>query len=162
MNEAKAKQIGSRVTAIGITIGLLVAYSIMASFSYQGTAKSFFSWFFPFINGLWFNFLIALMALYFFGYVFGQKAGYNIIIKNKNFFWAFFKTGLLTLWFATFIGSLVGFFEEGLINDFGLTNAVTDYIGKPLYWVTFFGVPFLIMISPLLGWCIKKTGSKMA
>jgi len=151
MTENEAKKTGVKVIIIGIMIGLLVAILIMAWL--DGGLGGFGD----FLKRLLSNFFVALISLFYFGYLFGKKAGIDIIIKKRNAYWISLKTSFLTLMLGTFFGSLVGFFVEGLMNE-SFADAAFNYIVKPFYWVLFFGVPFLLIISGLLGWQIKRNG----
>ena len=153
MTESETKKIGARVILIGIAIGLFVAFCIM-SWIDGGT-----SWIKDFLKGLWLNIFVAIATLFYFGYLLGKKAGSDIILKKRNAFWISFKTSFVTLLLGTLLGSLVGFLFEGLPNE-PFSNAAFNYIVKPFYWVAFFGLPFLLLISPFLGLAIKKHGAK--
>lgn len=154
MNEYEAAKVGSKVILTGIVIGLLVAACIMT------WIDGGLGWVNGFLREFWLNILLALMGLFYFGYVFGKKAGINILIKNKNAYWVSLYTGFLALIIGTFLGSLVGFFTEGLPLE-PIESAVFDYIFKPFFWVLFFGIPFLLIVSVGLAWQIKQKRSKV-
>lgn len=153
MIDVKAKIIGIKVILTGVLIGLLTAIFIMAWIGGFGSLTDL-------IKGLWLNLSVALLALFYFGYLFGEKAGSDIIVKKKNSFWIAFKTSFFTLMLGTFFGSMVGFLSEGLPDE-SFIDAGFNYIFKPFYWVLFFGIPFLLIISGFLGWRIKYLGKNI-
>ena len=94
-------------------------------------------------------------------YFFGQLAGFEILIKHRNYLLTGIKYAVLTLITGTLIGSSVGFLQEGIKDIGGFANPFYDYYFKPLYWVTMFGIIPAIIVGLLFGRQIKKQGQKM-
>jgi hypothetical protein len=152
----RAIKIGRVEAFKSVTIGLLIAQLIMTLFSSgKGFIRSFL-WFMEFSYQI--NLVIAIVAIYLCAYVFGGMAGISIIIKRWNYRWTGFLYGMLILVTATFLASWTGFFQEGL-DDSGLDGSpFFDYIYKPLFWVTFFGLLPVLIVGFWFGSRIHKKG----
>jgi len=145
MDTTLAKKIGSKQALKGVVAGLTIAYLIMMWFS-QG---------FGFLYALlWFknvdykyNLIVGVIAILFAGYFFGQRAGLDILIKNKNKFWTGVRYGFLTVLAGTVIASLVGIFQNIGVDD----KVFFNYMVKPLFWVAFFGLIPIIIVGLWFG-----------
>ena len=125
-----AKRIGYSQAFKAITIGLAIAYLLMALM-----AGPFWIFEFDYTPTL----VFAALVLYGTGYLFGGLAGKYIIIKKYPSALVGLVSGLLIICSATFIGSLVGFFSEGLPNKSPISDPFADYILKPILSVLFWG-----------------------
>ena len=151
MTEREAKNAGVKVILGGVMAGLMAA--ILPIVWIDGGLNNLANFFID----AWPNWSVALIGLFYSGYLLGKKAGTDIIMKKRNAYGVCLKTGFFTLFIGTLCGSLVGFGVDGLPAE-SFTDAVFDYIVKPFYWIFFFGLPFLLIISGILGWQIKRLG----
>lgn len=62
------------------------------------------------------------------------------------------KYGFLIVFAATFVGSLVGIFENIGIDD----KVFFNYLVKPFFWVTFFGLIPIIVVGLWFGNSINR------
>jgi hypothetical protein len=156
MRDKKARNTGSRLALQSTFTGLVIAYLLMSWFSNDG------------YNGLlgllWIlnvdcrqNIFVGALVLIVIGVVLGRHAGFRIIVEHANPYWTGIKCGLLTLWAAAFGGSMVGFLGEGLIK---IANPGTfhDYIFKPMYWVTIFGIIPSSLVGAWFGKRVQRSG----
>lgn len=157
MTKESAENIGIRIATISVTIGIVFAYLIPTFVFYDGTLKSF-TWIFDI--GFWFNVILGIAFFYGMGYLFGKRAGIEILIKKRNYILTGIKYGVLTLITATFLTSLIGFFQEGIYNIGGFSNPFYDYIFKPMYWILMYGILPAIIVGILFGLTIKLNGNK--
>lgn len=157
MDTYKAKKIGSRQAIKAVTIGLIIAQSIMSlpSIADNGFLKGFF-WFLD--ESFRYNILIAIICMYLCGHLFGQRAGYEILIRNRNNFIIGILCGLLIIVTTTFLAGLVGFFQEGLDDIGSNDNPFIDYIIKPVFLVSIFGFAPCLFVGLWFGYSIKKRG----
>jgi len=138
----EAKKVGSNQALKSVGIGLLIAQLIMTLLSSDGGFLKELLWFTHFGHNL--NLAIGAIIMLISGYYFGQRAGYEILIKKKDYTWVGFKYGIIILMTTAFFASWTGFFQEGIrlmgTND----NPFIDYIYKPLFWV------FIFVLFPVL------------
>jgi hypothetical protein len=160
MNDQEAQKIGSRLAIKSVLIGAVVAYIIMGlmTWSWDNNVIEGLTWIKHI--GYFENLLVGLFGLLASGYIFGKKAGHEIIVQKKDHTWVGFKYGLLTLWAGTFVGSLLGFFEEGLDNIGTGDNPFEDYFFKPFFWITLFGLVPVVLVGFWFGSQIKKKGRR--
>ena len=153
----EAKRIGSKQGLISVILGLLTAQLILILLIApdSGFWESFF-WLTEWDYLL--NIFVGVFAMLCSGYLYGQFAGKEIIIKRKDHTWVGFKYGILTIWTGTFIGSLVGFFDEGFHKIGMQDDPFYDYIFKPLFWVTAFGLIPGLIVGFWFGRRIKNKG----
>ena len=157
MDIVNAEKIGSRQAIKAVTIGLIVAQLIMTLLSSDNGILNGFLWFTHFNYNL--NLLIGVFFMYACGHLYGRRAGYEIIIKNKDSLLVGFKYGLLTIVTTAFLASWTGFFQEGIDNIGTDDNPFIDYIIKPVFWVFVFGFVPSLFIGLWFGNSIKKRGS---
>jgi len=157
MTKETAEKIGIRIAIISVTLGVLLAYLIPAFIFYDGTLKAF-TWVFEI--GFWDNILMGIIFFYVMGYLFGKKAGIEILIKKRNFVLIGIKYAVLILITTTFMSSLFGFFQEGIYNFGGFSNPLYNYIFKPMYWILMYGTLPAIIVGILFGLKIKLNGNK--
>ena len=159
MTEAEAKKIGSRQGLICSGLGVLIAQLIMTAMisSDQNIFKAFF-WFTSVNYKL--NLFVGVVILLLCGHFYGQIAGKAIIIKNRNFVLVGFLCGMAVLLTTAFLSGWTGFFQEGIDNIGTDDNPFEDYIFKPLFWVTIFGILPALLVGIWLGGQIKRKGRK--
>ena len=100
--------------------------------------------------------IFAVIVIYYFGFLFGSLAGIDILVKKRPSLLFGIIYGFLIVWSTTFVGSLVGFFTEGLANKTPISEPFNDYIIKPLLIITFYGFIPIIAIGIWYGYSIKK------
>ena len=157
MTRKIAENIGIRVALKSVTIGLILAY-LIPTILFIGDGINAMLWIFEI--DYWVNILTGVVIFYACGYLFGKKAGYEILIKKKDHQKVGAKYGFFTLFVTVFLTSWVGFFQEGINNIGTLDNPFYDYIFKPLFWVLLFGCIPSIIIGLLFGRWIKNNGKQ--
>lgn len=142
-----------KITFMIISINLLIAGIICIS---MFGAKSLIDFFY----NLPLNLGIGIFGLYFAGYFVSKKMEVLINYRLKNSI-LIGVLGLITiLIFGTFLGSTVGFLQEGManLNEYNKINdAIFDYYFKPFFWIFLFGIIPTILAGGILGLLIKKT-----
>ena len=106
------------------------------------------------------NLFIGVVILPLCGHFYGQFAGKAILIKRQNYILVGFLIGMAVLLTTAFLSSWTGFFQEGLNNIGTNDNPFEDYIFKPLYWVTIFGIVPSFIVGLWFGGQIKMKGKK--
>lgn len=149
-----AKQIGSRIAVRSALIGIATAYLIMTTLI--GLDEGITAIFWISDVDYWPNLLLGAVGLILMGYLFGQRAGIEIIEKRKDYSWVGIKYGFFTLLTGTLIGSTLGFLQEGIDNIGTHDNPFEDYYFKPLFWVTVFGLIPVVLVGLWFGKQIKK------
>lgn len=157
MTKESAEKIRIRFATISASIGIVLAYLIPTWIFWDGTSKSL-TWIFDI--SFWFNVIMGIAFFYGMRYFFGKKAGIEILIKKRNYILTGIKYGILTLITATFLTSLIGFFQEAIDNNGGFSNPFYDYIFKPMYWILMYGILPAIVVGVLFGLTIKLNGNK--
>lgn len=160
MTETEAKKIGSRQGLISVGLGLLIAQLIMTSLisSDKGFFKAFF-WFTTINYKL--NIFVGAIIMLLNGHIFGQLAGKAILIKKGNFILVGFLCGMAVLLTTAFLSGWTGFIQEGIDNIGTNDNPFEDYIFKPLYWVTIFGIVPAFLVGIWFGGQIKRKGKRI-
>jgi len=158
MEITRAEKIGSRQAIKGVTIGLIIAQLIMTLLSSDNGFINGFCWFIHFNYNL--NLLIGALWMYLCGHLFGQRAGYEIIINSKNSLLVGFKYGLLIIVTTAFLSSLTGFFQEGIDKIGKDDDPFVDYIFKPVFWIFIFGIIPCLFVGLWFGNSIKRQGEK--
>ncbi|KAA9035818.1 hypothetical protein FW778_19875 [Ginsengibacter hankyongi] len=141
------KKIGYRQAFKAITVGLVIAYIIMALMA--GPFWLFQVDFAPTI-------LFAAIIIYIAGYFFGGLTSIWISKQSRLAILFGIIGGFLIVWTATFFGSLIGFMKEGLPNNSEISEPIHDYIYKPLGLVTIFGMLPIIIVGIWFGLSIRK------
>jgi glucan phosphoethanolaminetransferase (alkaline phosphatase superfamily) len=141
------KKIGYRQAFKAVTVGLVIAYVIMALM-----AGPF--WLFQFDYAP--TILFAAFMIYVAGYFFGGLTGIWISKQSRLSILFGIIGGFLIVWTATFFGSLIGFMKEGLPNQSEISEPIQDYIYKPMALVTIFGFLPIILVGIWFGLSIKK------
>jgi hypothetical protein len=160
MTETEAKKIGSRQGLISVGLGLLIAQLIMTTLisSDKGFFKAFF-WFTTINYKL--NIFIGAIIMLLSGHFFGQLAGKAILIKKSNFILVGFLCAISVLLTTAFFSGWTGFIQEGIDNIGNNDNPFEDYIFKPLYWVTIFGIVPALLVGIWFGGQIKRKGRRV-
>ena len=155
MTETESKRIGSRQGLIAVGAGLLIAQFIMTLMisSDEGVIRAFF-WFTTINYKL--NIFIGAVIMLLCGHFYGQIAGKQIIVKKRNFVLVGFLCGMSVLLTTAFLAGWTGFFQEGIDNIGTNDNPFEDYIYKPLFWVTVFGIIPALLVGIWFGGQIKK------
>lgn len=159
MTITEAKRIGSRQGLISVGLGVLIAQLIMTLMisSDEGFFKAFF-WFTDI--DYWINILIGVIIMFACGHFYGQLAGKLILIKQWNYMFTGFLIGLALILTTTFFASWTGFIQEGIDNIGTNGDPFFDYIFKPMYWVTLFGIIPALLVGIWFGRQIKKKGKE--
>jgi hypothetical protein len=152
MTKEAAQLVGRNEALKFVTVGLIIAYLIMA-------LLAGFSWFL--LADYQLNLLIAIAAMYACGYFYGRLAGVAILIKGKGYLWIGFLYGFLTLITATFISSWTGFFQQGIKEMGEVNDPFGDYIFKPLFLVTIVGLIPVSLVGFWFGHRIRKKGTAL-
>jgi hypothetical protein len=147
INLSAVKKIGFTQAFKAITVGLLIAFLIMASLA--GPAWLFQVGYAP-------NILFAVAVIYVAGYFFGGLVGIWIFKYNKIAIPFGILGGFLIVWAATFFSSLIGFIKEGLQNNGGILEAIKDYIFGPLLVVSLYGFFPIIIVGIWFGLTVNK------
>lgn len=162
MNEIFANQVGGRQGIIGVIIGLLIIYLVMAWVTSDFPHALI--WFLDVDYKL--NILIGVVITFIVGFVAGKSAGRAVLIKNRNAYLSGLGYGFITLLASVVLSSLTGFFREGFHNDDGLAEAAYDYIFRPSLRMIIIGIVPATFAGCWLGFRIKtralmfrKTGS---
>jgi hypothetical protein len=155
MTEDKAKQTGSRQALKSVAVGLSIAQVMMTYMSSldQGVIQAFF-WFTTIDYKL--NIFVGALIMLPCGHLFGQIAGKAILIRKYNFIITGILCGITVLFTAAFSSGWTGFFLEGIENMGADENPFKDYILKPFYLVSLFGIIPAILVGIWFGWKIKK------
>lgn len=160
MTEAEAKRIGSRQGLFCSGLGIVIAQLIMTAMisSDEGFIKGFF-WFAKVDYKL--NLFIGAAILLLCGHFYGQIAGKAILIRQNNFILVGFLCGMAVLLTTAFLSGWTGFFQEGIDNIGTSDNPFEDYIFKPLFWVTLFGLVPALLVGIWFGGQIKRKGQNL-
>ncbi len=84
----------------------------------------------------------------------------DLIYKKNNFILIGFLCGMAVLLTTAFLAGWTGFFQEGLDNIGTNDDPFVDYIFKPLYWVTSYGIVPAFIVGIWFGGLIKVKGKK--
>lgn len=156
MTIEEAKKIGSEQAMKAVGIGLLIAQLIMTLLSSDNGLLKGFLWFTHVSFGL--NLVIGIIIMLLGGYYFGQRAGFEILVKEKSYTWIGLKYGMLTLLTSTFLSSWIGFFQ----NEFNKNDPLFDYgpfhdyIIKPTLLIFEFGFFPVLFVGFWFGKQIKN------
>ena len=157
MTKGEAKKIGGRQGLFSVGIGLLIAQLIMTFFisSDIGFARAFF-WFMTFDCKI--NIVVGAVIMLLCGHFYSEIAGEQILLKKRNFIIVGFLCGMAVLLTTAFFSGWMGFFQEGFENVGTNDNPFFDYIFKPFYWVTLFGIVPALLIGIWFGKQVKSKG----
>lgn len=155
MTITEAKKIGSRQGLISVGLGLLIAQLIMTLFFLTdvGFIKAFF-WFTDI--DYWLNIVIGVFIMLACGHFYGQIAGKLILLRKWNYVLTGLLISLAVILTTTFFASWTGFIQEGIDNVGTNDDPFFDYIFKPMYWVTLFGLIPALIVGIWFGKRIKK------
>lgn len=158
MTDIQAKRIGHRYGLLSVGIGLAIAQVIMTAVMghYNGFVKSF----------LWFcstrylpNILIGVCIMFLCGYFCGALAAKEILLNRRNWIVAGSCCGVAVLILTALLIGWTGFLQEGIKNLSTNDNPFEDYIFKPFFWITSFGLLPAILVGIWCGWRIRQAGN---
>jgi hypothetical protein len=159
MTNETAQRIGSKEALKCVTIGLVIAELIMAVLtSDRGFLKGLF-WFTSVEYKL--NLFIALIIFYSCGFVYGRMAGKAIIIRGWNYLLTGLLYGFLIVITTAFLSGWTGYFREGIDLIGSNEDLFADYIMKPVFLVTFFGLVPTTLTGLWFGYSIWKNRKGM-
>ena len=105
------------------------------------------------------NILVALIGLYSCGFYIEKKIE-NTIQRSPKYAAITGASALfLILATATFLGSSVGFIQEGILQshqEYTIQNAIFDYYFKPFFWIFLMGFMPTLIVGIILGLFIKR------
>ena len=154
MMPERARTIGRVQAAKAVTIGLCLAYLIMAGLDGNlGWLGRLPRW--------WPNLLVAIAVMYLCAYVYGGWAGAAILKKKRDAGWVGTVYGVLTLLTVAFLASWVGFFQEGLAKVGTYENPFVDYLVKPLFWVSIVGFLPAALVGLWFGSSIRRNAEQL-
>ena len=145
-----AKNIGIKKALQSATIGLLIAFLFMTLL-----AGGNFLWLKEWSYLI--NIIIGIGIFYGLAYLFGKKAGYEILIKKKDSGSVGAKYGMIILIITAFLVGWVGFFQEGMEPYDTFWDSFEDYIFKPFFWIMAIGIIPAIIVGIQFGKWIKKS-----
>ena len=145
-----SQKIGYKQSFKAITIGLAVAYIILALIGGH-------LWIFKFNYAP--TIIFAAILSYLAGYFWGALIGKWIIDNKKSPLLLGILGGFLIMWTATLGGSLVGFYNEGFLIKSALKESLYDYVIKPLFVVTFYGFIPIVLVGIWFGRSIYRIGN---
>ena len=102
---------------------------------------------FNFLMNLLPNILLGIIGLFFGSWFIAGLAGRLLFKRMLSPYLLGFLITILSLEFATFCGSLVGYFQEGINSH----NGIADYIFTPLIGILFWGSIPIVILSVILG-----------
>lgn len=171
MNIELAKKIGRRKSLKSATIGVILIYIIFVI----GADKEgfiYYSLVWIFTHHYRMNILIGILIFYFFAYLVGGKAGYEILIEKKRWYKLIgVKYAMVVLLITAFLFGWTGYFQEGLSVPEIFSDAPAefieaykaqqepfhDYVFKPFFWITLVGCIPAVIVGMLFGRSIKKS-----
>jgi hypothetical protein len=148
-NRITSKKIGYKQSFKAITIGLALAYFIIALLSGP-------MWIFEFNYAS--TIIFATILTYLAGYFWGGLTGKWIIENKKPAILFGILGGFLIVWTATLGGSLIGYFNEGVLIESAHNEPFYDYVIKPLFVVTFYGFIPIVLVGIWFGRSINRLG----
>jgi len=165
-----AKKIGIKKALQSATIGVILIYMIfIIGADKEGFLYALF-WIFTYEYRM--NVLIGILIFYLLAYIFGGKAGYEILIENRRYYKLIgIKYAMLILAISAFLFGWTGYFQEGLavpeifidapIEFIDMYQAQQepfyDYVFKPFFWIMVVGSIPAVIVGMLFGRFIKKT-----
>jgi hypothetical protein len=156
MTTEEARKIGGKQALKSVGIGLIIAQLMMTLLSSDNGFLKGLIWFTDISFGL--NLAIGIIIMLLCGYYFGQKAGFEILIKERNYAWIGLKYGMLILLTTAFLSGWTGFFQDGLNkNNYPFNNSpFHDYIIKPTLLIFEFGFFPVLFVGFWFGKQIKN------
>lgn len=145
-----AKNIGIKKAFQSATIGLLIAFLFMMLLA-GGNFQWMVEW------NYWINIVIGIVIFYGLAYFVGKNAGYEILIKKKDYEKVGMKYGILTLIITAFLVGWTGFVQEGMEHNDTFWDSFEDYIFKPFFWIMLIGIIPAILTGRKFGKWIKKS-----
>lgn len=138
-----------RVAAMWCALaGVGIALALMAPFSLQELAAYY-----------TINLAIALAALFAAAWFLGGRAGNLILVQGWSPLGTSLVLGIACLLISVLAGSIFTFFSEGQPEVYGFGSAAYDYIVKPLFWVSVFGLIPCVVLSFVFAKLITRNSS---
>lgn len=157
MTLKEANKIGSRLAIKAVLIGILIAYLIMSLLVSTGEGyKDAFLWFLDINFGLNVFFGVGVMILS--GHFIGQLAARLILLKEWDYIFTGIFAGFAIITTTTFFASLLGYFQEGVYQNYG--SPFYDYVIKPIITITIFGFVPIVFVGIWFGIRVYKRGKK--
>jgi len=154
MNSKTARKIGGKLAIKSMLFGLFIAQCIMTLIASDDGILSGFYWFvgFHYLVNIIFAVIVSLITSYFIG----QIAGQRILINGDNEILIGIVTGLLIVIVSSFFSGWIGFFQEGIGKTGTNDNPFYDYILKPIFITTLWGLVPIIIVGIIFGSQVKK------
>lgn len=102
---------------------------------------------FNFLINLLPNIMLGIIGLFLGSWIIAGWAGRLLFKRMLSPYLLGFLITIFSLEFGTFCGSLVGYFEEGINTE----NGISDYIFTPLFGILFWGSIPVVILSVILG-----------
>ncbi len=150
MTPELAKKTGIKKGLQSATIGLLFAFLFMTLLA-GGNILWLAEW------SYLINIIIGIGIFYGLAYWFGKNAGYEILIKKKDYEKVGIKYGILTLIITAFLVGWTGFIQEGMEPYDTFWDSFEDYIFKPFFWIMVIGIFPAVLVGIQFGKWIKKS-----
>ena len=150
MTPEVAKKIGIKKGLQSATIGILIAFLFMALIA-GGNLLWMTEWSYVV------NVIIGIGIFYGLAYLFGKNAGYEILIKKKDYEKVGIKYGILSLIITAFLVGWTGFIQEGMEPYDTFWNSFEDYIFKPFFWIMIIGIIPAILVGKKFGKWVKRS-----
>jgi hypothetical protein len=150
MTPEVAKKIGIKKGLQSATIGILIAFLFMALIV-GGNLLWLAEWSYII------NIVIGIGIFYGLAYLFGKNAGYEILIKKKDYEKVGIKYGILSLIITAFLVGWTGFIQEGMEPYDTFWDSFEDYIFKPFFWIMIIGIIPAILVGRKFGKWVKRS-----
>ncbi|MGI4735681.1 MAG: hypothetical protein ACRYG7_10935 [Janthinobacterium lividum] len=153
MLPATAATLGRSQTLLIVTIGAALAYLLAAAAFGKGSWLHCLGW----INSFsyWPTLVVAAGALYLSAWVYGGWAGRAILLQHRSAWGLGVVVSEASLLTAAVVASSTVFWQEALPLRGPLTDALLDYLGKPIGWVMAGGWLPAALLGLWLGYRIK-------
>ena len=152
MTVERARTIGRAQATKSVSLGLAIAYLVMAWLSRDVAWLGHASY--------WPNLVFAAAVMFGCAYVYGGWAGTAILEHQRNPGGVGVRYGLLTLLTVPFLAGWVGFFQEGVGRVGAYRNPFFDYLAKPVVIVGVFGLLPALVVGIWFGNSIKRASQR--
>lgn len=148
-----AARIGGRLFLLGYAVGLLI---VAAFFHFVHVIDStpsdaILNWFFGYVQEMPLQTLLCFTAGPVVSLGLGRCAGMQVALRRRDPWVVVPLLSFASVWSTVLILGLVSFFHDGIGNEPILTRIQT-YTLNPLFLVTVFGFPFIIVVSLLIAY----------
>ncbi|MBL7962399.1 MAG: hypothetical protein JNM31_01020 [Flavobacteriales bacterium] len=150
----KARQLGARYACNAMLFGLFCAFWIIVGLTgSQGLADM--------IGDSPAQTLICVVMGPWLAHRCGAWAGPKVLLHGWNALLTSFCTGIISVAATTLAFSLVAFIEEGWPGEGSFTEAVLDYIGKPMFWVFVMGTFPILLASAGMAFAFRMARKRI-